>query len=179
MTFSMSTVNLINALFIAAGIGVCGLCFLQITASVHLRQEVRRYFQIFFLLIVLYISTHLARQLMDGLPGSGVRAALYIVTFMEMLAAGFMAEMMSMLVLSVTKQGKNTKNLVIVLTALLVLHGVLLIVGWCFDLIYYFDGSNVYHRGAGYLLSNLCPLVMLVIDVALLLRHGRGSFSRF
>ena len=30
MVFGISTVNLINALFIAAGIGVCGLCFLQI-----------------------------------------------------------------------------------------------------------------------------------------------------
>ena len=76
MEFSISTVNLINALFIAAGIGVCGLCFLQITSSGHLRREVRRYFQVFFLLILLYISTHLARQLMDGLPGAGVRTAL-------------------------------------------------------------------------------------------------------
>ena len=80
MVFSFSTVNLINALFIAAGIGICGLCFLQITSSGHLRKEVRRYFQVFFLLILLYISTHLARQLMDGLPGAGVRTALQIVT---------------------------------------------------------------------------------------------------
>lgn len=57
MVFSVTTENLINMLFIAAGIGICGLCFLQITSSVHLRKEVRRYFQIFLLL---YISTHLA-----------------------------------------------------------------------------------------------------------------------
>ena len=31
MIFSVVTVNLINMLFIAAGIGICGLCFLQIT----------------------------------------------------------------------------------------------------------------------------------------------------
>ena len=117
MIFSVSTVNLINALFIAAGIGVCGLCFLQITASGHLRKEVRRYFQVFFLLILLYISTHLARQLMDGIAGTGVRAALYIVTFIEVLAAGFMAHMMSMLVLSVSKV-KNKKPLLIALIPL-------------------------------------------------------------
>ncbi|MBR3018180.1 MAG: hypothetical protein IKH57_14090 [Clostridia bacterium] len=60
MVFSVTTVNLINMLFIAAGIGICDLCFLQITSSVHLRKEVRRYFQIFLLLLLLYISTHLA-----------------------------------------------------------------------------------------------------------------------
>ncbi len=169
MVFSVTPVNLINMLFIAAGIGICGLCFLQITASVHLRKEVRRYFQIFFLLLLLYISTHLARQLMDGIAGTGVRAALYIVTFIEVLAAGFMAHMMSMLVLSVSKV-KAKKTLLIVLTALLCVHAALLIVGWCFDLIYTFDESNVYHRAPLYVLSNLCPLIMLVIDAVLLLR---------
>ena len=169
MIFSVTTVNLINMLFIAAGIGVCGLCFLQITSSVHLRKEVRRYFQIFLLLLLLYISAHLARQLMDGLPGAGVRAALYIVTFVEVLAAGFMAHMMSMLVLSVSNV-KNKKPMLIVLTALLCVHTALLIVGWCFDWIYTFDESNVYHRAPLYVLSNLCPLIMLVVDAVLLLR---------
>ena len=177
MIFSVTTVNLINMLFIAAGIGICGLCFLQITSSVHLRKEVRRYFQVFFLLLITYISAHLARQLMDGLPGAGVRSALYIVTFLEMLAAGFMAHMMSMLVLSVSKT-RFQKPLLIALAVLLGLHTALLIVGWCFDLVYYFDESNVYHRGSLYVLSNLCPLIMLVVDVVLLLRCCRDVDRR-
>ena len=179
MAFQFSTVNLINALLIAGGIGVCGLCFLQITASIHLRKIVRRYFQIFFVLIVLYISAHLARQLMDGHPGGGVRAALHIVTFIEILAAGLMAHMISMLVLSVTKPDTATqKPLFLALAGLLLAHTVLLTVGCFTDLIYYFDAANVYHRGGGYILSNLCPLAMLVIDVTLLLRCGKGIDRR-
>ena len=69
MIFSVSVFNLINLIFIAAGIGICGLSLLQINASSHLRKEVRRYFQVFFSVIILYISAHLARQLMDGIPG--------------------------------------------------------------------------------------------------------------
>ena len=126
MTFSMSTANLINFFFIAAGIGVCGLCFLQITSSSHLRKEVRRYFQLFFLLLILYISTHLARQLMDGLPGKGVRTALCIVTYLEVLAAGFMAFMMSILVLTASRAEKNVKQMRFILLSLLALHTVLL-----------------------------------------------------
>ena len=170
MVFQISAVNLINTLFIAAGIGVCFLCFLQITASIHLRQEVRRYFQIFFLLLLLYISTHLARQLMDGLPGGGVRAALYSLTFAEVLSAGFMAHMMSMLVLSVAKPEGYGRRLFVALTALLCGHALLLAVGWPLDLIWYFDAGNAYHRAPLYLLSNLCPLAMLVIDAVLLVR---------
>ena len=174
----MSTVNLINCLFIAAGFGICGLCFLQITASVHLRREVRRYFQIFFALILIYSSTHLARQLMDGLPGQGVRTALNAVTFAEMLAAGCMAHMMSLLVLTVTKPGERARALTGALFALLGLHLALLIAGAFGGWIYYFDGGNAYHRGPAYLLSNLAPLAMLVIDVALLLRYGKSVDRR-
>ena len=177
MIFSVTPVNLINMLFIAAGVGVCGLCFMQITSSVHLRKEVRRYFQFFFLLIIAYISAHLARQLMDGLPGTGVRTALYIVTFLEMLAAGCMAHMISLLVMAVAKL-KNAKPVLIVLGALLILHTALLIVGWCTGMIYSFDESNVYRRAPLYVLSNVCPLAMLLIDVVVLLRCCKGVDRR-
>ena len=169
MAFNVSVVDLINILFIAAGIGICGLCFLQITSSIHLRKEVRVYFQFFFALIIIYISSHLARELMDGLPGDGVRTALYAVTFVEMLAAGFMAYMMSLLVFSVSKVKKLSKAINITLLALFCLHTVLLIVGNFLDFVYYFDADNAYHRGPGYLLSNLAPFIMLMIDMALMI----------
>ena len=76
MVFNVSLADLINIFLIAAGIGVCGLCFLHISGARHLRKEVRKYFQIFFLLIVFYVSTHLVRQLMNGLSGDGVHTAL-------------------------------------------------------------------------------------------------------
>ena len=40
MAFNITTVNLINALLISVGIGVCALCFLQISASAHLQKTV-------------------------------------------------------------------------------------------------------------------------------------------
>ena len=171
MIFSMSTANLINFFFIAVGIGVCGLCFMQISSSKHLRKEIRRYFQVFFLTLIVYISTHLARQLMDGLTGNGIRTALCIVTFLEMLAAGFMAFMMSILVLTTSRAEKIEKQFQIILLALLGVHTILLIANLFGNFIYYFDESNVYHRGPQYILSNLCPLVMLLIDSYLLFRY--------
>lgn len=178
MIFSMSTANLINTLFIAAGIGVCGLCFLQITASIHIRKDVRRYFQIFFILIILYIAAHLARQLMDGILGNGVRIALYSVTFLEVFAAGFMAFMMSILVAAVAKTENKAKSIGITFLLLLIVHFILLCVSSPFDFIYHFDENNVYNRASGYLLSNLCPVVMLVIDMVLLIRYRKNIDRR-
>ena len=171
MIFSMSTANLINFFFIAMGIGVCGLCFMQITSSKHLRKEIRRYFQVFFLTLIVYISTHLARQLMDGLTGNGIRTALYIVTFLIVLAAGFMAFMVSILVLTTSRAEKIEKQFQIILLALLGVHTILLIANLFGNFIYYFDESNLYHRGWQYILSNLCPLVMMLIDSYLLFRY--------
>ena len=171
MISNLSAIDLLNCLFIAAGIGVCGLCFLQISSSHHLEKKVRQYFQIFFLLIILYISSHLARQLMNGLPGDGIRIALYAVTFVEILAAGFMAYMMSLLVLVVTKPEKSSKKIFITLFALMALHAMILIVGVFTDLIYSFDELNVYHRSSGYILSNAGPMIMLIIDMVLLIRY--------
>ncbi len=178
MTFNLSSVDLINILFIAAGIGICGLCFMQITSSVHLRKDVRSYFQFFFVLIIIYISTHLARQLMDGLPGGGVRTALYIVTFAEMLSAAFTAFLISVLVLAVSKLEKNVKPINIALFALFCAHALLLIIGGFNDFVYYFDESNVYHRGTGYIFSNLSPFLMLVIDMVLLMRCRKNIDKR-
>ncbi|MBO7377260.1 MAG: PP2C family protein-serine/threonine phosphatase [Clostridia bacterium] len=178
MVFSLSTVNLINTIFIAAGIGVCGLCLMQITASVHIRKEVRRYFQVFFLLIILYISTHLARQLMDGIAGKGVRIALYTITYVEIVTAGFMTFMMSMLVVIAARPESDNKKIVLLFFAYFVLHAIILTVGLPFDLVFYFDDGNFYHRATLYLLSNLSPVLMLIADIVLLIRYHRGIERR-
>ena len=171
MVFSVSVVNFINILFIAAGIGICGLSILQISASTHLQKDIRRYFQLFFSLIIVYISAHLARQMMDGIPGSGIRTALYIVTFVEMLAAGLMAYMMSLLIMGASRADKKTNKIFgILFLVILIVHAVALSVGWGFDWFYYFDAGNVYHRAPAYIISNLCPILMLIADIVMLVR---------
>ena len=179
MIFNISVFNLINLIFIAAGIGICGLSLLQINASSHLQKEVRRYFQFFFSVIILYISSHLARQLMDGIPGSGVRSALYIVTFIETIAAGLMSYMMSLLILGASKTDrKANKTFGILFLILFCAHIVILSVGWRFDWLYYFDASNVYHRSPAYIVSNLCPFAMLIADIVLLIRYKNNIDSK-
>ena len=173
MVFQVSPVNLINLIIIAAGIGVSVLCFLHITVSRSLERDVRRCFQFLFLLLLLYITTHLARQLLDGQPGQGVRDALYPVTFAEMLSAGFLSCLMSLLVLNVTKPRRGWRSLHLVLAGLISAHAVLLVAGSFSGFVYTFDGENVYHRGPGYLFSNLFPLLMLILNMVLLVRYRR------
>ena len=174
MNIEFSIPNLINFFFIASGIGICGLSFRQVSVSSFLRVELKRYFQAFFLLIILYISSHLARQLMDGHPGAGIGTAIRAVTFIEMIAAGLMAFMMALLILAATQEGRRIKSLEKLLLCLLGLHVILLIYGQFNEVMYYFDSENVYHRGPAYLLTNLCPLAMMAINIVLLMRYRKN-----
>ena len=178
MTFSFSPITLINILIISIGIGVCGLSFLQVTSSTHLRKEVRRYFQLFFILILIYIITHLARELMNGLAGEGLRIALYTVTFVEILTAGFMTYMMSRLVLTASRAERPVKLVKNVLLVLVCIHAAIMVIGQFTGLIFYFDAANVYHRAPGYLLSNLCPFVMMILNIYLLVRYRKNYAPR-
>ncbi|MBR3144379.1 MAG: PP2C family protein-serine/threonine phosphatase [Clostridia bacterium] len=174
MQFTFSVADLINTIFISGGIGISLLSLLQITASIHLKKQVRYYFQVFFTLILSYISCHLAREIINGMPGGAVRTALYIVTFAEITLAGFMAHIMSLLVIAVSKLDKKANiKLVVLLYSFLIVHIAILILCEPFDLVYGFDKANLYYRGKYYLLSNICPVLMLIFDVVLLLQNRK------
>lgn len=172
MVFQLSVVNLINTLMIATGIGICGMCFIHITMSVNLSRTFRRYFQFIFIILPVYMSTHLARRLMEGFTGPGVRITLLLLPFTEILTAGVMTFTISMLLLSVTNP-KHRKYIKITLIILLVLNSLLLVYGSFSGLYYYFDEANIYRRGSAYLLANALPSVMLCIDIFLLIRYGK------
>ena len=171
MDISMTWGNFINVIIIAVGVGVCGLSVMQVSSGIHIRSEVKKYFQMFFSMINIYISMHLARQMMDGQAGNGAHVAIMIVTFIEFLASGFVAYMISMLILFVTNPDNTRKQIGMYYLILLGIHTVLLIVSQFTDLFYYFDSVNSYHRSSGYILSNLASILLLISNIVLLLRY--------
>jgi len=171
----MTAGNIFNIIIIAAGIGICGMNILQVSTGARLSKEATRYFQFFFGMVLLYIGSHLARQLMEGVPGQGIRIALITVTLLEFLASGMMAYLFSMLTLHVANPERYRKALQRFFLGMLAVYTVLMIVSQFTDLCYYFDSENVYQRSPGYLLSNLAHIVMLGIDIFLLIRW-RNNF---
>ena len=174
--FNVTAGNMFNILVIAAGIGICGMNILQVSTGARLSKEATRYFQLFFAMVLLYIGSHLARQLMEGIPGQGIRVALITVTLLEFLSSGMMAFLFSLLTLYIANPEKQRRKFVLLLQGILLMHTLLMIVSQFTDLCYYFDSANNYHRSPAYLLSNLAHIVMLCIDVFLLLRW-RHNFT--
>ena len=175
-TFSMSIGNMINIIVIAIGIGISGMIILLVSSGTQLRKEVRRYFQLFFEIVILYIGSHLVRQLLEGQPGTGVHYALYGVTLLEFLASGVMAFLFSGLTLFIANPEKERGRYSKLFIGMLVLHAALMFFSQFTGFCYYFDADNIYHRAPAYLLSNLAHVVMLVGDACLLIRY-RSNFN--
>ena len=175
--FTVSIGNMVNIIVIAAGLGICGMIMLLVSSGTRLRKEVTRYFQFFFGTVILYIGSHLLRQLMEGFPGNGIRAALHVVTFLEFVASAMMAWLFSQLTLYIADPDRRRGLYSRLFTAALVFHIVLMLITQFTPLCFYFDEGNVYHRAPGYLLSNLAHVLMLGLDVTLLLRW-KDKFSR-
>ncbi len=178
MVFNLSPVSLINVLIIAMGIGVCLLCILQMGSSSHIRKEVRHYFVYFFSTILLYISAHLVRELMNGIPGDAIRVWLNIVTITELIAAGIMTQMMSFLVVTIARANRFLKQKIICLFVFLLVHIILVIVLSLTGLIYVFNENNEYSRGTLYLLSNLIPVLLIVFNAAMLVIYRKNILNK-
>ena len=174
--FNVSAGNMFNILITAVGIGICGMNILQVSTGARLPKEATRYFQLFFGTLLLYIGSYLARQLMEGVPGQGIRVALIIVTLLEFLASGVMAWFFSQLTLYVASPERHQKFFQGLFLGILMMHTVLMIVSQFTDLCYYYDSANIYRRSPAYLLSNLAHIGMLCIDAFLLVRW-KDKFS--
>ena len=101
---------MINIIVIAIGIGVSGMIILLVSSGARLGREVTRYFRLFFGIVILYIGSHLVRQLLEGQPGAGVHYALYGVTLLEFLASGAMAFLFSGLTLFIAAPEKDQNH---------------------------------------------------------------------
>jgi serine phosphatase RsbU (regulator of sigma subunit) len=173
--FVISTGAIINLIIISIGIGICGMSILQVSFGARLSKQVKIYFQLFFMTLLLYITNHLIRQLLEGNPSEMAGIGIRAVTYLEFIFSGVMAWLFSLLTLNVSKSEKM-KTLNKVLFAALICHIVIMTISLFTGLCYTFDSENIYHRSSGYLLSNLSIFVMLVIDIYLLIRY-RNNFN--
>ena len=168
-----ATIDLINTILISAGIGICGMCLLHIATSTNLNSVIRRYFLLFFPVLLLNMSMHLARQIMNGLPGAGVRSAMIAAPFIEGNAACVMTYLMSLLIVSLSAlEPENKKRTETLLHILMAAHFVIMIYGTVTGSTYYIDADNMYNRGNAYLLGSIIPVLMLVNDLVILIRCG-------
>ena len=178
MNISLDLTNLINVIFIAMGFGICSMSVLQVGTGIHINNEVKKYFQVFFTLINVYISMHLFRMLFENHTEIEFTIGIRVVTFIEFFVSGLMIYLLSLLILFIAQPEKKTGKLIhYVFIALLVIHTLGLIVNQFTHFYFYFDAMNVYYRGRGYGYSNIMHILMLVQNIFLLIKY-KNKFDK-
>ena len=178
MIFQITTVNLINTIMIAMGIGICAMCLIHITTSSNLQKDIKRYFTLILPGLILNMGAHLARQIMEGQPGAIVRAILYIFPCIEGVASCGTAYLMSLLLLSMSMPKTKAKNIALVLHILFAIHSIAVIIGGATNFPFFFDENNIYHRGVGYNFYNVIPVLILVLGMVILIIYGKNIDKR-
>ena len=173
MVFTLPLYQIINIIIISIGIGICMLNMLQMARNVQIQDIFRRYFMVFFGLLLVYIICHLGRIPLEGHPGTAVWVSLQMLTTLELIASGSMTWRFSMLVLTASQLEERQERIYRrFITALLVLHIVVMLCAPFTGLCWYHDEQNNYHRNSTYLICNLEPMLLLIIDAWLLIRNG-------
>lgn len=178
MIFQITTVNLINTIIIAMGIGICTMCFIHIATSSNLQKDIKRYFTLILPGLILNMGAHLARQIMEGQPGNIVRTILYILPCIEGVASCGTAYLMSLLLLSMSMPKAKAKRITLVLHILFAIHSIAVIIGGATNFPFFFDENNMYHRGVGYNFYNVIPVVILVLGMVILIIYGKNIDKR-
>ena len=123
MDFTLSFADVVNMIFIAAGFGICCMSVLQVGSGIHIRKEVKGYFQPFFTLINVFICMHLFRMLFEGHTSAEFYLGIRAVTFIEFLASGFMIYMLSLLILFIANPpGKMGRVINCIFLIILCIH---------------------------------------------------------
>ena len=170
MTTQLENLNLAIEL---SGMVLCLLGILLVRIGTMADKPTERYFLLSYLALLLFAGANLAGQLMRGHPGAGYRAALYVSNFIEFLSPVLLVYIVTLYLLSLLDPERERLTERTLLFALVLGHGILLVISQFTGLYYVIDEANVYHRSEAYALSYLLPLVMMVIDIRLLFLEGK------
>ena len=170
MTAQLENLNLAIEL---SGMVLCLLGVLLVRIGTMADKPTEKYFLLSYLALFLFAGANLAGQLMRGHPGAGYRTALYVSNFIEFLSPVLLVYIVTLYLLSLLDPERERLTERTLLFALVLGHGILLVISQFTGLYYVIDEANVYHRSEAYALSYLLPLVMMVIDIRLLFLEGK------
>ena len=176
MLIELSIVNAVNLFMIAAGFGICLLSIIQISKA-PIEKQVKGYFIVFLWIVIIYIMMNLTRIMLEGHMEAGIEIAIRTATFIDFLMSGVLVFLLSVMIIYTALPGKGSRSIMIALLLILAVHTVMLVISSYTDLYYYIDANNHYHRSKLYILSNICPMLMMMQDAYFLVKF-RDKFEK-
>lgn len=138
----------------------------------------RRFFALFFLVMILCAGAALGFESLYNVPGH--RVAAQILLFLESLFSSMLMPMLTVYLLHCCKEEWHKNLLLDSVLVLWFVYLVLLTITQFTTSIYYFEPENVYRRGPWYPVLLVPPMLVMGVDLyALLRRRSRLTAKQF
>ena len=168
----MSRIDLANYAIVVSGFVISVLGLLLVSFLRQTDRESRRFFLIFFLLLVGYTVSATICQL------SGAALLSQITLFTNSLFSSLLIPAITLYLLRCAGKSWKRSPLFAAVIVLWTVYFVLLVITQFTTWIYYFTSNNVYHRGAWYPLLLVPPVLLMAVDLVGLRRFRAALTHR-
>ena len=160
----MTWVSAVNLMIVGGGL-ISALLGIIITVSIsYIDKNSRRFFVVFFMILLIYVSSDLLSEFSLAVLGPGGQFVSRAAMFAESLFSSLLMPLLTLYILQCAKEDYRKSLAFYAVCSFLVIYVVLLIVTQFTVAIYYITDDNVYHRGGLYPILLVPPVVMMLIN---------------
>ena len=173
-----SFIDLTNFGVACAGLIVAFIGLFITLGSPYMDKGIRKYFEVFFSLLIAYILSDLVSQISLTMLGSDYAILSRVCVFSESFFSAILMPMLTWFLLKCA--GKKTYNnpYFVVACILFISYFITLIITQFTRHIYFITDDNVYHRGPLYPTLLISPALLMLLNLTVLIRYRKSLSSR-
>ncbi len=172
-----SWIDLINMLAAVSGLVIAVLGLILARSVPFLERENRRFFTGLFVLLIAYVFSTLSSSFFLTLPWTGAPTLSRISIFCESMFSSLLMPMLTYYLLRCAGEDWRKNAVFSAASVLWLVYFTLLVITQFTTAIYYVTPENVYHRGPWYPLLLVGPVLLMLLNLAALLRR-RAALNR-
>ncbi|MBR1855127.1 MAG: histidine kinase [Lachnospiraceae bacterium] len=164
-------IDLVNFAVAVGGLIVVLMGFILALTTPYMERWSRRFFLIFFVLLIAYVSSDLVSQISLVLLGTGFSMLSRIAIFSESLFSSMLIPLLTLYLLHCT--GEDWKKNPVIYTAggfWLIYFGLLVVTQFT-TFIYYVTEDNIYRRGTWYPVLLIPTVLLMLLNLSAMVRR--------
>ncbi len=143
-------------------------------SAYYLDNNSKIFFRLFFLFLVLYVSSNLLSQISLFYHYHSLVSLSRFAIFIESLSSSVLLLFFSMYLMKHLKNKKKKTMIFYIAFGLWVIYFAILVITQFTQNIYYFTDDNVYHRGRYYSLLLIPPILAIALNLLVIIKNKKA-----
>ena len=164
-----SNIRMINIAVELCGVLMCLMGIAVVLIGRRMEKKTSRYFAAIFGCLAIYLTSNLCGLMFKGRTDTIGFYSVRISNFCEFFFGYLLSLLFTLYIVYCVSNGKSNKRLRDCIFALFTTEVLMLVVSQFTGIFYYFDSSNVYHRGDLFWISQVTVICSAVINTLLII----------